>query len=368
MNVSTPIRRAIGAISCDRREVHVVLGAGRDAVRVDAVGVERDGVLVRQQAVLRQIAVELPRLVAVACRPKPVKTAGSASGSPGRTMRTRPGPGPGFSMWACSSNGPRLRTSREKSTTALPAAAVVARRARRAGRCAPCTMNALRVAVRRARATRRARQRLPGAGRVRLAPGARVRVADRERRSRPVRLAPVARRRGRHGSSASRRPPARPRRASPATSTSGTDDSITVCVRKPATPGYASAMRVTDRPGSRSGAASRIVTRRPPRASFVTLTEWTVNALAAQLEPAEREREVARAAAPRRGPRRAGRPAPPSGTAPASSGGWPARCSARSTSARRRRGPARRGRSPHSRRGRRASASATRRGQRTPQG
>ena len=60
-------------------------------------------------------------------------------------------------------------------------------------------------------------------------------------------------------------------------STSGTDDSITLCVRKPATPGYASATRLTVTPGSCTGATSRIDTRSPPRASFVTLTESTVN-------------------------------------------------------------------------------------------
>ena len=71
-------------------------------------------------------------------------------------------------------------------------------------------------------------------------------------------------------------------------STSGTDDSITVCVRKPATPGYASAMRFTDTPGSRSGAARRMFTRRPRRSSFVTLTDWTENAsLPSSMPPSE---------------------------------------------------------------------------------
>ena len=46
-----------------RREVHVVLGAGRDPVRVHAVGVERHAVLVGQHPVVDQVLVELPRLV-----------------------------------------------------------------------------------------------------------------------------------------------------------------------------------------------------------------------------------------------------------------------------------------------------------------
>ena len=93
-------------------------------------------------------------------------------------------------------------------------------------------------------------------------------------------------------------------------------------MRKPATPGYASAIRVTVTPGSRSGAASRIVTRRPPRASFVTLTDSTRERLASQLDARRatsaksRDRVLHVAIRRRGGPQRLA-----SGTAPASSGG-----------------------------------------------
>ena len=73
-----------------------------------------------------------------------MNTAGSANGSPGRTTRNRAWPSPGFSMCACSSNGPRLSTSREKSTTALPVRPSKA--IREEGRSLrSSTMNALRA-------------------------------------------------------------------------------------------------------------------------------------------------------------------------------------------------------------------------------
>src|SRR4051812_1129868 len=57
----------------------------------------------------------------------------------------------------------------------------------------------------------------------------------------------------------------------------------TVWVRKPAMPGYASAVRVAFRPG---GPFSVIVTRRPPRRRWVTLTRVASNTVLLIFAPA----------------------------------------------------------------------------------
>ena len=170
-----------------------------------------------------------------ACRPKPVNTAGSANGSPGRTTRTRPGPSPGFSTWACSSNGPKLKTSREKSTIARPTTPSNATRDE--GRSLrSITMNALRSPSASeihspppdsgcpAPAVCDSRH-VPGCGSPIVNGGP---VQSGSRQSAPARkewmvgvTAPV-------GTASSK---------VAFDSTSGAADSITVCVRKPATSG-----------------------------------------------------------------------------------------------------------------------------------
>ena len=160
MNVSTPIRRAIGAISCTVAKsmssfapVEMRFESTPLELNVTACsyGSSRWSTRYRWNC----------HGSSASSTPKPVKTAGSANGSPGRTTRTRAWPSHGFSTWACSSNGPRLSTSREKSTTALPATPSYA--TREEGRSLrSITMNALRSPSRERDPLAAARQRLPG--------------------------------------------------------------------------------------------------------------------------------------------------------------------------------------------------------------
>ena len=122
-----------------RGDVHVVLGAGRDPVGVGAVRVEGDVVRVGHEPVAGEVAVELPRLVAVAARRAPVKAGSSAQRRARAPPRAsgRPGRSAGFSTWPSSSSGPRPITSRLKSDDRAARARRRRRRATRAGRCAP---------------------------------------------------------------------------------------------------------------------------------------------------------------------------------------------------------------------------------------
>ena len=185
----------------------------------------------------------------------------------------------------------------------------------------------------------------PDAGRLALPPRARVRIADRERRSRPIGLAPV-------GARAERMDRRRHRAVGTASSmvafvsTSGTVDSSTV---SRAEPGHAriGLRHARHRQARQRHRTKRIDTRSPPRAKLRHGHRVHREPLAPHLQPRDRQREVARPAAPhairaaqvghRRRPER--RPVPAAAR--------PRCCATRPTSARRRPAPARCGRSPH---------------------
>ena len=314
--MSTPMRRAIGAISLHRREVHVVLRAGRDPVRVDAVRVERDGVLVGQQAVVRQIPVELPRLVAVVqaeagehrgqrerlARPH------DAERAPGRRPGSRCGPAPR----TAPGSGRRGRSPRPRAAT------IPSKPARDEGRSLrSSTMNALRSPSASEIHSPGPASASPGAGRVRLAPGARVRIADRERAvpaSPGSRQSPPARKEwivGAHGaggaasSSAALREHQRRRRVDHGLRAKARHARIGLRDR-------------ASRPGPAPSGADE--PHRDPQAAPLRASSRspspTVNRSLPSSSPADRQGEVAATRRSTRGPCPAGRPAPPSETAP----------------------------------------------------
>ena len=251
-----------------------------------------------------------------------MKTAGSASGSPGRTSaHARRAVGPGSRRGPAPRTGPRLRTSREKSTTALPARPSYATREEgRSLRSMHHERAALAVA--RARATRRrptaaapapavcVSRQVPGCGSpiVNGGPG-----QSGSRQSAPARKAwivGVTAPGGAASSSVARDEHQRHRRL---------DHGLRAKARH---------ARIGLRDPRHRHARQPQRRRQPHRHA---------QAAARELRDAhrlDRERLASRARcppsdsaksreprAPRRGPRRGGRPAPPSGTAPASSGG-----------------------------------------------
>ena len=174
----------------DGGDVHVVLGAGRDHVGVGAVRVEGDVVGVGHEPVAREVAVELPGLVAVA-----VAEAGERGLQPQRLPRFHHARAPdlrirGVLDVALLLEGPEADHVAAEVRDQPGVGAVVCHAGRR-------LVVSLHHQEGRAGAVgerdplRRALYRLARRGRARLAPGAGVRVADLDLRAGPVGLTPV---------------------------------------------------------------------------------------------------------------------------------------------------------------------------------